>query len=266
MRGTVSGVAAELEAAAGSVILEAMPRDSVEIPPPSPDLRLEKRAVRRGATIVAGVDEVGRGPLAGPVVVAAVILNRRKIPDGLNDSKVLTAATREALYEELMASAIVSVVAAPMRIIAEINILHASLWAMRKAVMGLSVAPDHVLVDGNIVPKGLPCKGEAVVDGDALSLSIAAASIVAKVTRDRMCEIMHCEEPHYGFASHKGYSAAAHFRALETHGPGRYHRMDFAPCIESETRLRTGIMVGPLVPPRWSPPQPKPQLELFAAA
>jgi ribonuclease HII len=237
--------------------------DSTPLPPPT--LRFEKRAVRNGASLVAGVDEAGRGPLAGPVVVAAVILNRRKIPDGLNDSKVLTAERREALYEEVMASSIVSVVAAPMTIIAELNILHASLWAMRRAVLSLSVAPDHVLVDGNIVPKGLPCKGEAVIDGDALSLSIAAASIVAKVTRDRMCEIMHCEEPHYGFASHKGYSAAAHFRALETHGPGRYHRMDFAPCIEADTRLRTGIMIGPLIPPGWTKPLPPPQLELFAA-
>jgi ribonuclease HII len=201
-----------------------------------PDLALEKRAVRRGATIVAGVDEAGRGPLAGPVVVAAVILNRRKVPEGLNDSKLLTADRRAELYELILASATVSVVAAPNSVIEEINILHATLWAMRRAVMGLSTAPDHVLVDGNIVPKGLPCKGEAVVGGDGLSASIAAASIVAKVTRDRMCAIMHCEEPHYGFASHKGYSAPGHFQALDTHGPGRYHRMDFAPCIEAASR------------------------------
>lgn len=237
--------------------------DSTELS--APTLRLEKRAVRRGASIVAGVDEVGRGPLAGPVVVAAVILNRRRIPDGLNDSKVLTADRREALYEEIMASAIVAVCTAPTAIIEEINILHASLWAMRQAVLGLAVQPDHVLVDGNIVPTGLPCACETVVGGDGLSLSIAAASIVAKVTRDRMCAIMHCEEPQYGFVSHKGYSAAAHFRALETHGPGRYHRMDFAPCIEAETRLKTGIMVGPLIPAGWAPPPPKPQLELMFA-
>lgn len=236
-------------------------------PAASPDLFFEKRAVRRGATIVAGVDEVGRGPLAGPVVVAAVILNRRKIPDGIRDSKLLTANARDEIYEQLMSTATVSVVTAPPAIIAEINILHASLWAMRQAVLALSIAPDHVLVDGNIVPSGMPCKAEAVVDGDAYSLSIAAASIVAKVTRDRMCEIMHCEEPHYGFASHKGYSAAAHFRALEAHGPGRYHRMDFAPCIEAETRLRTGPAIGPLTPPGWTPPPPKPQLEfVFAQA
>jgi ribonuclease HII len=195
--------------------------------------------VRKGATIVAGVDEVGRGPLAGPVVVAAVILNRRRVPDGLNDSKVLTADRREALYDEIMASATVSVVAAPTAIIAELNILHASLWAMRRAVLGLSLAPDHVLVDGNIVPTGLPCRGEAVVGGDGRSLSIAAASIVAKVTRDRMCAIMHCEEPHFGFDSHKGYSAPSHFAALDVHGPGRYHRMDFAPCIEAAERRRS---------------------------
>ena len=242
-----------------------MVRTADSPPLPCPDLFYEKRAVRRGATIVAGVDEVGRGPLAGPVVVAAVILNRRKIPQGLNDSKQLTAAARDALYDEILEGATVSVAAAPPSIIADINILHASLWAMRKAVLGLSVRPDHVLVDGNIVPSGLPCKAEAVVGGDAFSLSIAAASIVAKVMRDRMCEIMHCEEPHFGFDGHKGYSAAAHFRVLETRGPGRYHRMDFAPCIEADTRIRTGIMVGPLVPVGWSKPLPKPQLELFAA-
>lgn len=239
--------------------------DSTAKEQPSPDLWYEKRAVRRGATIVAGVDEVGRGPLAGPVVVAAVILNRRKIPDGIRDSKMLTADARDALYEQIIASATVSVVAAPPKLIEQINILHASLWAMRRAVMGLSQQPDHVLVDGNIVPQGLPCKGEAVVSGDALSLSIAAASIVAKVTRDRMCEIMHCEEPHYGFAGHKGYSAKAHFAALEAHGPGRYHRMDFAPCIEADTRLRTGIAIGPLVPRGWKPAV-RQQLELELVA
>ncbi|MEP7239490.1 MAG: ribonuclease HII [Devosia sp.] len=207
---------------------------------PSPDLRYEKRAQRRGASVIAGVDEVGRGPLAGPVVVAAVILNRRKIPEGINDSKQLSAEARAELHAALIESgASISVVAAPAAIIAEINILHASLWAMRRAIMGLSLAPDHVLVDGHIVPRGFPCGGEAIVGGDALSLSIAAASIIAKVTRDRMCQVMHCDEPHYGFDSHKGYSAPAHFRALDSHGPGRYHRTDFAPVIEATERRRT---------------------------
>lgn len=210
-----------------------MSDDSPDDPIPAPTLRFEKRAVRRGATLVAGVDEVGRGPLAGPVVVAAVILDRRRIPDGLNDSKALTANARAALHDEIMATSIVSVVTAPTSIIARLNILWASMWAMEQAVRGLAVQPDHVLVDGNIVPKRLPCRGEAVIGGDALSLSIAAASIVAKVTRDRMCEIMHCEEPQYGFDSHKGYSARQHFAALDEHGPGRYHRMDFEPCIKA---------------------------------
>jgi ribonuclease HII len=244
-----------------------MPSDSTEVADvPTPTLFYEKRAVRRGATIVAGIDEVGRGPLAGPVVVAAVILNRRRIPDGLNDSKQLTADDRARLHDEIMASATAaSVVAAPTTIIMDLNILWASMWAMRRAVMSLAVQPDYVLVDGSTLPRGMPCTTEKVVGGDALSLSIAAASIVAKVTRDRMCEIMHCEEPHYGFDGHKGYSAPSHFRALETHGPGRYHRMDFAPCIEADTRLKTGIAIGPLVPPGWTKRPPKPQMELFAA-
>jgi ribonuclease HII len=213
--------------------------DSLDAPIPLPDFAFEKRAVRRGATLVAGADEAGRGPLAGPVVAAAVILNRRRVPEGLNDSKQLTATAREALYDEIMGSAIaVAAVAAPPSLIARLNILWASMWAMRQAVLHLAVAPDHVLIDGNIVPKHMPCKGQAVVGGDALSVSIAAASIVAKVTRDRMCEIMHCEEPHYGFDSHKGYSAAAHFAALDAHGPGRHHRMDFAPCIQAAERRK----------------------------
>jgi ribonuclease HII len=245
--------------------LPPMPVDSSDAAATSPTLFYEKRAVRRGATIVAGADEAGRGPLAGPVVAAAVILNRRRIPDGLNDSKQLSAGDRERLYDELMANATVSVVAAPTAVILELNILWASMWAMRKAVLNLMVRPDYVLIDGNTLPKGMPCETEKVVGGDALSLSIAAASIVAKVTRDRMCEIMHCEEPHFGFDSHKGYSAPPHFRALETHGPGRYHRMDFAPCAEAELRRRTGVMVGPLVPQGWVKPVPKPQMELFAA-
>ncbi|HWA20180.1 MAG TPA: ribonuclease HII [Devosia sp.] len=214
-----------------------MPADSPETAVPAPTLRFERRAVRRGATLVAGADEAGRGPLAGPVVAAAVILNRRRIPDGLNDSKQLTAEVRAGLYDEIMASATaVAVVAAPTSVIAKLNILWASMWAMRQAVLNLATQPDHVLVDGNIVPRDLPCAGEAVVGGDGLSLSIAAASIVAKVTRDRMCEIMHCEEPHFGFASHKGYSAPVHFAALDEHGPGRFHRMGFAPCIDARDR------------------------------
>jgi len=198
-------------------------------PSETPDLFFEKRAIRRGATIVAGVDEVGRGPLAGPVVVAAVILNRRKIPEGIRDSKVLTANARESLYEQLMKSATVSVVTAPPAVIGEINILHASLWAMRQAVLGLSLRPDHLLVDGNVVPTGLPCKAEAVVDGDAYSLSIAAASIIAKVTRDRIMIDLDRRCPGYGFAQHKGYGTPEHQAALSRLGPSVHHRRSFEP-------------------------------------
>jgi ribonuclease HII len=198
-----------------------------------PDMKFERAAMRRGASIVCGVDEAGRGPLAGPVVVSAVVLNARRIPSGLNDSKMLTADDREALYEEIMRKAVVSIAVMPPAVIARMNILQASLWGMRQAVLGLTVKADHVLVDGNIVPKDLPCAGQAIVGGDGRSVSIAAASIIAKVTRDRMCRIMDCEEPHFGFASHKGYAAPQHLAALTEHGPGRHHRMDFAPCAQA---------------------------------
>src|SRR5688572_5120491 len=206
-----------------------------------PDLWYEKRAGRRGGKIVAGCDEAGRGPLAGPVVAAAVILNRRKIPDGLNDSKQLTENAREALFAEIMATATVAVVAAPPTVIARLNILWASMWAMEQAVKSLALAPDYVLIDGNTKPRHMPCTIECIVDGDALSLSIAAASIVAKVTRDRMCKIMHCDEPLFGFDGHKGYSTPEHLEALVTHGPGRHHRMDFAPCLAA-----AGVLQGEL--------------------
>jgi len=210
----------------------------------TPDLKLERRALRRGARIVAGVDEAGRGPLAGPVVVGAVILNTRRIPEGLNDSKVLTHEVREALYEKIMRSATaVSVVVAPPDVIARLNILWATMWAMRQAIETLHLKPDHVLIDGNMLPKELPCHGEPIVGGDGRSLSIAAASIVAKVTRDRMCAIMHCEEPDYGFDGHKGYSTPEHLAALGTHGPGRHHRLAFAPCAEA-LRLRSEAANG----------------------
>ena len=205
-----------------------------------PDYTHELAAQARGARIVAGVDEAGRGPLAGPVVVSAVVLDPNKIPAGLNDSKKLTEEQREALFELIVVSgAIVSVVVAPPAIIASRNIRGATLWAMSQAVRGLSVAADRALIDGRDIPPGLPCEGIALIGGDGRSVSIAAASIVAKVTRDRMCQIMDCEEPQFGFASHKGYSAPMHLKALTEHGPGRHHRMDFAPCIEAASRVRT---------------------------
>jgi ribonuclease HII len=202
-----------------------------------PDLFHERAALAAGARVVAGVDEAGRGPLAGPVVVAAVVLDHAAVPDGLNDSKKLTAARREELFAEIVASATVSVVAAPPAVIAALNIRGATLWAMRQAVITLSRLPDHVLVDGRDVPERLPMRGQAIIDGDALSVSIAAASIVAKVTRDRMCQIMHRDAPDFGFAGHKGYSTPEHLAALDRHGPCRHHRADFAPVVLARSRL-----------------------------
>jgi ribonuclease HII len=201
----------------------------IELPPPLPTDRFERRARRRGAAIVAGVDEVGRGPLAGPVVVAAVVLNPRRVPAGLDDSKKLVMAERERLYEEIVERATVSVVVASRARVDRMNILRASLWAMSRAVAGLSCRPDHVLVDGNMLPPGLPCPGEAIVSGDALSVSIAAASIVAKVTRDRLMGHVGRAFPGYGFEQHMGYSTPGHFAALEVHGPCPHHRRSFAP-------------------------------------
>jgi ribonuclease HII len=215
---------------------------------PGPSFAPEQAARTSGARIICGVDEVGRGPLAGPVVVAAVILPDGFELPGLNDSKLVSPALRERLYDEIAAAAAFSVISAPPKLIAERNILNATLWAMRQAVLALPGAVDHALIDGNIVPKGLPCAATALVGGDGLSMSIAAASIIAKVTRDRMCLIMHDEEPHFGFASHKGYAAPVHMSALTAHGPGRHHRMDFAPCrvalVEKTSREASSVPVN----------------------
>ena len=202
----------------------------------TPDLFHERAAIKAGATIVAGVDEAGRGPLAGPVVVAAVVFTGKRVPKGLDDSKKLSPEQREALFPLIMAAGVVSVVAAPPAIIASLNILGATMWAMRQAVLNLSLKPDHVLVDGNRLPPRLPVPATALIGGDALSASIAAASIVAKVTRDRMCAIMHADAPDFGFAGHKGYGTPEHLEALDRHGPCRHHRMDFAPCAAAAAR------------------------------
>lgn len=194
-----------------------------------PDFSHEDMLMARGARFVAGVDEAGRGPLAGPVVVAAVRLDPSRIPSGLNDSKKLTAECRDALYEEIMASAEVAIVSAPPSDILNLNIRGATLAAMARAVRALPCPVDRVLVDGRDVPAGLPCPGIALVGGDGRSVSIAAASIIAKVTRDRMCAIMDCDAPSFGFAGHKGYGTAAHLAALAAHGPCRHHRAEFAP-------------------------------------
>ncbi|WP_037087710.1 ribonuclease HII [Neorhizobium vignae] len=217
-----------------------LPRTSPDSPmlfedvPLVPDFSLELVARQAGHWPVAGTDEAGRGPLAGPVVAAAVILDPDNIPDGLNDSKQLTLNQREALFEAIMATAEVSIAASGPRHIDERNILRASLDAMRRAVAGLAVTPAYVLADGRDVPQGLCCPGKAVIKGDARSVSIAAASIIAKVTRDRMMTRAHFVFPGYGFANHVGYGTAQHRAGIEAHGPCSLHRMSFRPLRKDE--------------------------------
>nr|WP_244465939.1 ribonuclease HII [Devosia soli] len=208
---------------------EVAPAELFAAEPDFPDFSHEAMLYARGARCVAGVDEAGRGPLAGPVVVAAVRLDPNRIPEGLNDSKKLTPERREELFAEIMEVADVAVVSAPPSDILTLNIRGATLAAMSRAVRALHCTADRVLVDGRDVPPGLPCPGIALIGGDGRSVSIAAASIVAKVMRDRMCAIMDCDAPHFGFAGHKGYSTAAHLAALTAHGPCRHHRAAFAP-------------------------------------
>ncbi|MBM2295337.1 ribonuclease HII [Sulfitobacter pseudonitzschiae] len=178
---------------------------------------------------VAGVDEVGSGPLAGPVMAAAVVLNPDDIPDGLNDSKALSAKRREALYTELMARADVSVGSASVEEIDEHNILRASHIAMMRAIAGLSVPPDHVLIDGNMVPRGLNLAATTVIKGDARSLSIAAASIVAKIRRDRLMVDLAQQHPGYGWETNMGYPSKSHREALQIIGVTPHHRRSFKP-------------------------------------
>ena len=215
----------------------ATKNNSAQAAEPPPTDRYERRARRRGAKLVAGVDEAGRGPLAGPVVTAAVVFERRRFPDGLDDSKRLTMADRERLFDLILAMGTVSIAIASRARIDRMNILRASLWAMSRAVAGLSCRPDHVLVDGNMLPPNLPCTAEAIVGGDALSVSIAAASIVAKVTRDRLMANVGRAFPDYGFESHMGYSTPDHFEALREHGPCPHHRQSFAPVREQQLLL-----------------------------
>jgi len=179
---------------------------------------------------VAGIDEAGRGPWAGPVVAAAVILNPGKIPRGLNDSKQLTADMREALYDKIVTSALaVKAVSVEVDEIDQLNIYWATMAAMRRAVEGLAIAPVHALIDGNRSPKEMPCSVQTIVDGDALSQSIAAASIIAKVTRDRLMCALAERYADYGFERHKGYGTRVHADALVRLGPCPEHRRSFEP-------------------------------------
>ena len=178
---------------------------------------------------VCGIDEVGRGPWAGPVMAAAVILDPANIPTGLNDSKKLTAARRESLFVEIMASAQVGIGRASVAEIDQINILQATFLAMRRAVEALEKAPCFALIDGNKVPPGLPCQARAIVKGDSRSLSIAAASIIAKVTRDRLMCDLSATYPGYGWETNMGYGTKAHQQGLADLGVTPHHRRSFKP-------------------------------------
>src|SRR5437016_1541475 len=197
-----------------------------------PTFRRERAALKRGVWPVAGCDEAGRGPLAGPVVAAAVILDPKRIPRGLDDSKKLDPPTRERLYAKICASAEVAVAVAPPARIDRDNILRASLWALARAVEALPVRPRLVFVDGRD-RIDIRCDCEAVISGDAIVASIAAASIVAKVTRDRLMTRLALAHPGYGFERHKGYSLPEHYAALARLGPTIHHRRSFAPVALS---------------------------------
>jgi ribonuclease HII len=210
-----------------------LPKGVIAIAPPS--FRRERALIKRGVWPVAGCDEAGRGPLAGPVVAAAVVLDPKRIPKGLDDSKRLTAEQREELFDKICATASVAVVSASRARIDRDNILRASLWALARAVHALPEMPQHVFVDGRD-RLATSCDCEAVIGGDGLIMSIAAASIVAKVTRDRLMCALAQECPGYGFESHKGYAVPEHLAALDRLGPSAHHRRFFAPVVAAREK------------------------------
>ncbi|WP_257165995.1 ribonuclease HII [Bradyrhizobium sp. SRS-191] len=205
----------------------------IAVAPPS--FRRERALLKQGIWPVAGCDEAGRGPLAGPVVAAAVILDPNRIPKGLDDSKRLSAEQREALFDKICkTSAFAVAMASPARIDRD-NILRASLWALSRAVRALPEAPKHVFVDGRD-RIDVDCNCEAVIGGDGLVMSIAAASIVAKVTRDRLMCALAQDCPGYGFEQHKGYGVPEHLAALDRLGPSVHHRSLFAPVVAARQK------------------------------
>ena len=214
---------------------------------PKPHFRHEKGLIAAGIWPVAGIDEVGRGPLAGPVAAAAVVLDPRKLPRGIDDSKKLTAALRDEFYELIMSRALaVGIGTASAVEIDAVNIRNATFLAMRRATAALAVPPAHVLIDGNAAPRDLPCTSQTIIKGDAVSLSIAAGSIVAKVTRDRLMTRLHDVFPQYGFCEHMGYPTPSHLAALRAHGPCWAHRRSFAPVrafYDEEMRALAEISV-----------------------
>lgn len=207
------------------------PELKLPLPHPGPSFDFERRL----GGIVAGLDEAGRGPLAGPVVAAAVILDISRLPDGIRDSKKISAARREALFDLIMASAHVGIGQASPEEIDDINILQASLLAMRRALENLGLKPDHALVDGNQDPR-LGISTQCIVKGDDLSFSIAAASIIAKVSRDRIMKKLALLHPEFGWERNAGYGTREHLTALRLVGATPFHRRSFAPVSESMTQ------------------------------
>ena len=195
----------------------------------TPNFLLEENLMRSGHSVVAGVDEVGRGPLAGPVTAAAVILNPLNIPDNLKDSKLLNFNKREKIYEELVYSSTFAVAHISPKEIDKLNILQASLLAMVNAVSKLNVTPNHILIDGNKVPEKLNNKATAIVKGDSTVASIAAASIIAKVTRDRLMRDLDSDFPVYEWAKNSGYPTKCHMNAILKYGVTPHHRRSFRP-------------------------------------
>jgi ribonuclease HII len=194
-----------------------------------PNFKIEQDLIRNGCSIIAGVDEVGRGPLAGPVTAAAVILDPLNIPDNLNDSKILSSKKREKLFEQLKSSSAFAVAHVSPEEIDKLNILQASLLAMVNAVSNLKVKPNHILIDGNKVPAKLIGRATAIVKGDRKVLSIAAASIIAKVTRDKLMHDLASEFPVYGWAKNSGYPTKCHMNAIVKYGVTPHHRRSFKP-------------------------------------
>jgi ribonuclease HII len=215
------------------VKLDSYPNERIS---PMPDFTHEHTLGREAGKRICGVDEAGRGPLAGPVVAAAVILPFTlpgELAGLINDSKQLSEKKRESLFPLIQSCSIWAVAEASAAEIDEINILQASLLAMRRAAEGLSIPPDHALIDGNKIPKFLPCPATSLVKGDQKSLSVAAASILAKVTRDRIMKGLDQQYPAYGWGQNSGYPTALHLAALATHGATEHHRKSFKPVHES---------------------------------
>jgi ribonuclease HII len=201
-----------------------------------PDLSIENNL----QGLIAGVDEAGRGPWAGPVVAAAVILDQKNIPDGIDDSKKIKKSLHEKIYNEICKTAQVGIGIVTVEEIDEINILQASLLAMKKAIAALPVVPDFALIDGNKIPQGLPCKAAYVIGGDAKSLSIAAASLVAKVTRDRIMHELAIAHPQYKWESNAGYGTKDHQAGLAEFGVTAHHRRSFKPVAKILEEVELG--------------------------